>query len=758
LAGAGVLALLVTGVAIAQVSPSFDLSWSTLASGGGERSSAQYLIQDTVGQAIADVSGTSTIQVAGGFMAGIAPSTAQFADAYEVDDTCAQAKAIDTSGGKQTHNFQGSDDTDWIKFTAQANQTYIIEVNNVGVQANAIIALHDTCATDPAGFGGNAFGSTVQLDWDSSKKGDYFLALRSNQAVTDPQAANYEISVRVDNVPPSSPTDPRCINLNATTLGVQWKKSPEIDVRRYRVALVGDFSKTFDVLGGNTTYLEAGELTPNLTYGMRVLAVDYSNNESSLSGEVRCTVRQPSDTTQPAFSLAQPGNGTIYTTTAGLLTFTGSAQDAGGNLSRAYVRNTTKNVEGWDYSLTGGSDDFRVQDLSLGYGDNQVQVAIYDAAGNVSQQSVLVRRLGSSSGAVMVIAGHNESFALQTNIYNLANRAVRIFKMAGFTDENIYYLAPIAQDADGDGATDVDATSTPAAIQNALTGWAKQDGRVGPGKPLFIYLVDHGFEEYFCVNGCGPGGKMTADDLDNWLRTLETETGLDTVSIVIEACRSGSFVDRFNGDVENSLSKAGRVVITSTSREKNAYASPEGALFSDAFFSCLADSNTLKVCYDQGKAAVLTTGISQLPWLDDNGDALADANDGAVAQSRYVTRFFSSIRPQITATNLDQQGANGVLTAQIQDGAEQTTLVWATIFPPGYQEPTDVTQNLAVPVVRLEPDPAQAGRYLFNYQNGFGQDGAYRIVFYAQDRLGIQATPKLVGESIKLYLPFATKQ
>jgi hypothetical protein len=266
-------------------------------------------------------------------------------------------------------------------------------------------------------------------------------------------------------------------------------------------------------------------------------------------------------------------------------------------------------------------------------------------------------------------------------------------------------------------------------------------------------MIDHGFLEKFCASGCGAAGAVTPAQLDGWLRQLETDTGVDQVNIVIEACQSGSFVDRFNGDVANSLSKPGRVVISSTGRDNNAYASADGAYFSDAFFSCVADSNNLKVCFEEGLGAVQSTGVNQTPWLDDNGDGVFNAGDGSVAQARVVTRFFSSIRPQITGVSLDQQGVNGILTAQVNEGAEEVALVWAAVYPPSFVEPSGVTLNLNVPTVRLEPDPDQEGRYIFAYTNGFTEQGDYRLVFYAQDRLGIHAIPRREGELLPIYLP-----
>jgi len=749
--------LVVAGIALAQASPNFDLSWFTLASSGGVRQSPNYVVEDSFGQWAGDVATASSTQLLGGFVPGVGVSDAVVGgDGFEADNNCSQATALSTAGSKQTHTFHAEGDQDWLKFTAQANKTYVIEVTNLGAKSDAIIVLHNTCDEPPASQGNNSFGSTVRLEWDSVKNGDYFIEIQQFDPSFFGDDANYEVAVTVDNVPPSAPQNLRCVAINSTTLGLQWKESPNRDVTGYRIAFTGTPSGNDDVAGAETTYYELGGLLPDQSYALRARALDYSGNESAPSGEVQCTATSGADPTQPAFNLAQPAGGSVYTTTAGLLTFTGNAQDAGNNLSRVQVRNLSANLEGWDYSLTGGTDEFRVSDLSLSVGDNNVNVAVYDTAGNVSQQAVTVRRLGQAAGAVLIIAGHNETFGLQSNIYNAANRTYRIFRSAGFSDDSIFYLAPVGQDANGDGAIDSDAATSPAAIQQAITVWAAT--RVNADKPLFVYMIDHGLAEKFCASGCAAGGHVTSKDMNDWLTTLEQTSGLTQTTVVIEACQSGSFIDRPNGDVANSLGAAGRVIITATGRENNAYASAQGAYFSDAFFSCIADSNHLKACFDQASAAVRTTGVNQTPWLDDNGDGLSDSNDGTLAAQRIVTRFFSSIRPQITGSTLALDNANGTLVATIEDGAEETELVWAAVYPPGFQEPDGVTLNLNVPTVRLEPDPTVEGRYSFAYVNGFSQTGEYRIVFYAQDRLGIHAVPKRLGEAFSLFLPVINKE
>ena len=692
----------------------------------------------------------------------IVVSAAPTGDSYEDDDSCARATTIPTSGAEQLHNFHDLNDPDWVKFTAQAGRTYIIDVESTGARADAVIELYELCEVAPAATGDNAFGNSVRLEWDATRNSVYLLKLQQLDPSIAGAETDYVVAVMEDDVPPSTPKSPRCSALSDTALAIQWKQNPERDVRGYRIAYTGNVAGNEDVDGNKTTYYELKELALNQTTRFRLRAVDFSGNESAPSGEVECVAEQRPENTKPAMTLSQPAGGTTYTTTAAALTFTGVAQDPGGNLSRVKVRNNTTGTEAQDFGLSGASAPFRVEDVTLAVGNNNVRVTAYDDAGNTTDRDLVVQRLGESPGAVLIVAGRNETSSLQTNIYNSTNRAYRIFKSAGYSDDDIYYLAAVEQKPDGD-VNRVDAPTTPANLENAITEWAR--GRVGFGQPFTIYLMDHGFADRYCVDGCAAGGHVTPTQVNQWLETLETATGVNQVNIIIDACQSGSFLDRFNGEVEdiqNSLSRQNRVVITSTGRQNNAYASAQGAYFSDAFFSCLADSGDLKSCFEQGKSAVTVTGVDQTPWLDDNGDGLYNSADGTIAQARFVTRFFSSVRPTINTAKIERSGTNGTITADVLAGAEEVEIVWAAIYPPNFVEPDDVTLNLQVPTVRLEPDSSAPNRYSFTYVNGFTEAGDYRVVFYAQDRLGIHAQPRLPGgapvpTAIKVFLPLVAR-
>ncbi len=821
------LAVLLASAVLAQTSPNFDLWWSALTGGGGERLSAGYRAQDSLGQWAIGTAASANYRVESGFWPGAAqvasatptptstttgtpPPTATSTstptatntptatgsptptgtftptptqtptptatgtatptpppgDAYEPDNTCGEAVIVAPIGVTYAHTFHVPGDQDWIKFTAPAKRTYILEVSNTGNRADPVVFLYNSCsATPPPPLAGedNPFGPSLRLEWDGVSGTTYWLKLMQHDPAVAGPETNYDLTVSQDVAQPEPPAFPRCAAKNATTLTLQWDQSPEWDVVGYEVHYQqqgGGQSGAPTVSGQANTYIEIPGLNTGSWYDLWVKAIDYSNNKSDNSATVACRAIAPTDTTIPSVQLQAPVPSGTYSTTLNAVTFAGTATDAGNNLSRVRVYNATTGGDPyWNYGLSGSSHAFQVENVGLVPGDNSMQVTVYDSANNASPTTTItVKRIAQTLGAVIIVAGHNEDYSLQTNIDNSANRAYRIFRGAGFTEDQIYYLASSSQDPDGDGVSEVSAPATTADIQYAIETWAA--ARVDADKPLYVYMMDHGLIENFCTDGCVVGA-TESKSLDEMLTTLENATGVDEVNVVIEACHSGSFIDYVQGpSVHDSLSKAGRVIITSTDRVHNAYASASGAYFSDAFFTCIASSKDLKTCFNQARAAVIVSPNGQSPWMDDNGDHMYNASDGSVAQTRYVAKFFGASPPVITSANVTIVGTNGTLTAQVQEGNAKIDTVWAAVYAPSFQEPTGTTLNLGVPVVQLSPVSGMSGRYSTPYPNGFTEPGQYRVVFYARDKADDYAAPVLVlpGAAAKqVYLPLVLR-
>ena len=366
------------------------------------------------------------------------------------------------------------------------------------------------------------------------------------------------------------------------------------------------------------------------------------------------------------------------------------------------------------------------------YGDD----ATYDL-------SIRVQPIG---GAAIVVAGHDDGYRLQSNIYHCTDQSYDVFADGGIPLDNLYYLTP------DDSNPDRDQDSTSSNLQYAIETWAAD--KVGPEVPLYLYLMDHGGLDTFMINGSDD--TVSPSDLDAWLTTLEQTTGADTINVFIEACRSGSFIDGWQ-----EVAGPGRVVIASTSRDYNAYASAQGAYFSDAFFSAVGESKDLCQSFRDAEEAVEATGLRQEPWIDDDGDGVPnEPEDCELARRRGLAAFFGDRPPVIDAITVPVriEGYVGTIKARVRDDVGVDD-VWAVIYPPSFEEPepTDTMPALdltSIKLLDLDGDGEYSGTY-----TGFTEVGEYHIVVYAEDDEGDQATPKGadVRRGWEVYLPLVVK-
>ncbi|MGD9100308.1 MAG: C25 family cysteine peptidase, partial [Anaerolineae bacterium] len=229
------------------------------------------------------------------------------------------------------------------------------------------------------------------------------------------------------------------------------------------------------------------------------------------------------------------------------------------------------------------------------------------------------------NGAVVIVAV--EAAALQDHIDYCTNNAYNVFRHGlGFSGDDIYYLNPGSQDADGDSVNDVDATPTITNVIAALSSWAQ--ARVNADTPFYLYAMGGGQVDSIPL-GTG-NGALSAQELDTRLSDLETATGLQDINVILDASYAGSFIDG-----ADEISNPGRAIIASTGRDKHAYASALGSYFSDSFWVTMQNDGNLWMAFQDALAAVEETGHDQTPWLDDDGDAIPnETTDGALAIQR----------------------------------------------------------------------------------------------------------------------------
>lgn len=209
---------------------------------------------------------------------------------------------------------------------------------------------------------------------------------------------------------------------------------------------------------------------------------------------------------------------------------------------------------------------------------------------------------------------------MQPNIHRVTDAVYTLFRSRGYDDDRILYLATESRPGR-------DGLATTANLQAAITTWAVD--KVGPDWALTLYLMDHGTTDLIYLDK--PSHQWVSPaQLHEWLGQLEIARPGVKINLIVEACNSGGFVD-----APQTASGPGRVVITSTSPDKLAWASEAGAVFSDHFLGTLGQGATLHSAFQAAAWAVQQTGNLQEPWLDGNGNGVPnEPRDAAEAARR----------------------------------------------------------------------------------------------------------------------------
>lgn len=391
-----------------------------------------------------------------------------------------------------------------------------------------------------------------------------------------------------------------------------------------------------------------------------------------------------------------------------------------------------------------------------------LRLANFDATvfGAEANYTISVRPLvePDANRALIIVAGRlRGNDRLQSNIDEIATRVYQLFQKNGYDDEDIYVLGTNTQ------LPGYDAAATKDALRLAIVDWAADQLR--EQGTLTIYMVDHGSPEIFYVDDI-TGQRVSPTELNGWLDSLETAVPNLRVNVFIEACQSGSFIDPDGG----SISKAGRVIVTSTDATNDAKASRSGAYFSDHFLTSLHQGGTLADSFDRARRVAISAFALQKSWLDADGDGIANefedaaisakrsfANAGTLASNQWSPHIFSVTEPTTIET------FSGIIRADVRDDLK-VSQVWAVVYPPDYTTPNNVQELQAETLPNFNLTPTGEENIFAGIFTGFTQTGTYRIVINAADNDGLVATPRelevtiVAGtEAATIYLPLVTR-
>ena len=369
-----------------------------------------------------------------------------------------------------------------------------------------------------------------------------------------------------------------------------------------------------------------------------------------------------------------------------------------------------------------------------------------------------VRQLAESdeNRALIIVAGRlRGTDRLQTNINDVSVSVYNLFQRNGYTDDNIYFLAT---DSTLPG---YDADATKDALRLAITDWAPK--HLHANGTLTLYLMDHGSPELFYMDELN-GQRMSPAELNEWLNQIESDVpGLKT-NVFIEACQSGSFIDPAGG----TISKSGRVIVTSTNAENDAKASPEGAYFSDQFLTGLHLGETLAASFERGRNVAMSRYALQDAWLDADGDGIPNefadatlsagrsfADVGTLASNQWAPHIFD------VALAAPIENFRGTIEADVRDDLK-VAQVYAVVYPPDYVAAENIQELQAETLPTFLLTATGEENIFAGIYPGFTQPGTYRVVVNAVDNGSLVAIPREIEVVVeagrvsqeKLFLPF----
>ncbi|MBV7334338.1 C13 family peptidase [Chloroflexi bacterium TSY] len=118
-------------------------------------------------------------------------------DAFEIDDSCTQARTIPSDGRVQEHTFHKKNDVDWVTFDATVDTIYLLEAQIPSQsRADAALELYSDCASDPDQTQDNSFSVGVRLEFRAKSTGPIYLRLTNHDANLFGSDAVYNLSVR----------------------------------------------------------------------------------------------------------------------------------------------------------------------------------------------------------------------------------------------------------------------------------------------------------------------------------------------------------------------------------------------------------------------------------------------------------------------------------------------------------------------------------------------------------------------------------
>jgi len=345
-------------------------------------------------------------------------------------------------------------------------------------------------------------------------------------------------------------------------------------------------------------------------------------------------------------------------------------------------------------------------------------------------------------GEAIILAGigdeSSDELFLPTQI--LATTMYSTFKLRGFSDNDILFLddyTGIVNNTNLKDAVD-DSNVTVKDFLNDIKNAASSNKK----GPLYIYMVDHGTTNAFKISskdkdGDGKPEYLYAKDLASALDDFQTKTNRPVV-VIIEACKSGSFIDDLKGD--------NRVIITSSADNEYSAIMPTGISFTKFVAKELLSGREIKEAYKYAKVDLKTTGTifeNQHPQIYPSSEnellSLKIGGDYSFASMDLLSidNYYGENNESIDLSTTDKLSLYEKITSPVP-----VNKAWAVVIPPNYKEKLIKTKDgFEVPdltpyIVDFTYDKTKdkwSGEFdLSSYK----YNGDFNITYYVQDNDG----------------------
>ncbi|MCS6889657.1 MAG: M4 family metallopeptidase, partial [Chloroflexus sp.] len=185
-------------------------------------------------------------------------------DAYEPDNTLGTAKPITVGGTAQRHNFHAAGDHDWVRFSAIAGSSYVIETFNLGAASDTVLELYDGSGNRLAY--NDDYGGTLasRIQWYAPSAANLFARVRHYSSTAYGAATAYDLRVAVVPTPTGDNYEPdnslsaaRPITVNGAAQTHTFHIAGDQDWVYFDAAINTAYViETFNLAAGNDTVLE----------------------------------------------------------------------------------------------------------------------------------------------------------------------------------------------------------------------------------------------------------------------------------------------------------------------------------------------------------------------------------------------------------------------------------------------------------------------------------------------------------------------